>query len=56
LASGGGCVQYFIKGNKVICPNPNERNLLVYPYPAGGTAVKTITGSFSDPYAAVISP
>jgi hypothetical protein len=27
LASGGGRVQYFIKGNKVICPNPNERNL-----------------------------
>lgn len=56
LTSGGGCVQYFIKGNKVICPNPNNANYLVYPYPAGGTAIKTISGSFSDPYAAVISP
>lgn len=56
LTSGGGCVQYSIKGNKVVCPNPNDRNYLVYSYPAGGTAIKTITGSFSSPYAAVISP
>jgi hypothetical protein len=53
--NSGACGQYVIDGKLVVCPNNSAKNVLVYAYPSGGTATSTITGSFEDPFAAVVS-
>jgi hypothetical protein len=55
LLNSGACGQYVIDGKLVACPDASKKNLLVYAYPAGGTATQTLTGSFADPFAAVVS-
>jgi hypothetical protein len=53
--SSGACGQYAIDGKLVACPNNSGKNVSIYAYPAGGAATQTISGSFEDPFAAVIS-
>ena len=51
----GGCSQYAIAAGMVVCPDAKNRTIDVYSYPSGGTATQTLSGSFSDPFAAAIS-
>jgi hypothetical protein len=53
--NSGACGQYAIDGKLVACPDASNKSVSVYDYPAGGSATQTLTGSFKDPFAAVIS-
>ena len=50
----GGVLQFSIQGDRVISPDRNQQDLGLYKYPAGGFALKSITG-FSTPFSAVVS-
>jgi hypothetical protein len=50
----GGVLQFSIQGNRVISPDRNLQDFDVYKYPAGGFALKIISG-FSTPFSAVVS-
>ena len=58
LSKADDCTQFAISGNlkyaRVTCPNLGG-NVTKYQYPAGGNPVVTISGQFSEPYAAVYS-
>ena len=47
-------VQFWIQGNNVVGPNVACLNVGIYKYPAGGTAIKTLTG-FQYPNGATVS-
>ena len=55
LQSGASCFQYTIAKTRVMCPDILDHNYQEYSYPPGGTATKTITGSFGTPYGSAIS-
>ena len=49
------CVQTFIGGKRVVCPDAIGGIYEVFAYPAGGLPKKLITGNFGEPTGAVIS-
>jgi len=52
------CVQYYISGGSLICPNaggPTGPNVAVYNYPAGGDPTAMLDGSYVLPIGAVVS-
>ncbi|HVR46760.1 MAG TPA: hypothetical protein VMT95_09045 [Candidatus Binatia bacterium] len=58
LQQSTDCVETFIYGKRVICPNAYNGgggSVLIYPYPAGGNPLETITGFPSTPSSAVVS-
>jgi hypothetical protein len=46
-------VQTWIAQNVVYCPDAGNEDAEVYAYPAGGSAIATLTGSFDLPIGAV---
>ncbi|MFZ0681369.1 MAG: hypothetical protein WA304_00930 [Candidatus Cybelea sp.] len=48
------CVQFFILGKAVVCPDAGNGDIETYPYPAGGSPIQVITGLVS-PAGAVVS-
>jgi hypothetical protein len=54
LTGPGDCVQNWIEKNKVYCPNGSLAAADIYPYPAGGAPIKTISG-FTGPAAATVA-
>ncbi len=56
LLQSNDCVQTFIDHKRIVCPNDlvGSSSVLIYPYPAGGNPLETITG-FTGPIAAVVS-
>lgn len=51
LTGSGDCDQTWIAKNYVICPDASNVDVEIYAYPAGGSALATLTGSFSQPLA-----
>jgi hypothetical protein len=49
LSGTSDCVQTWIAGKIVYCPDAGNENATVFKYPAGGSAVATLTGSFDLP-------
>jgi len=47
------CVQTWIAGKIVICPDAGNNNTTIFKYPAGGSAIATLSGSFDLPIGAV---
>ena len=47
------CVQTWIAGKFFICPDAGAENGKIYPYPKGGAATATLSGSFDLPIGAV---
>jgi hypothetical protein len=47
------CVQTWIAKNLVYCPDAGNENATVFAYPAGGSAIATLSGSFDLPIGAV---
>ncbi|HEY1883656.1 MAG TPA: hypothetical protein VGG51_11510 [Candidatus Cybelea sp.] len=47
------CVQTWIAGKLVYCPDAGNENATVFKYPAGGNAVATLSGSFDGPIGSV---
>jgi hypothetical protein len=47
------CVQTWIAGKLVYCPDAGNNNATVFKYPAGGSAIATLSGSFDLPIGAV---
>ena len=54
LSGAVDCVQFFIRGNAVVCPDAGDGGIETYPYPAGGSPIQVITGLVS-PTGAVVS-
>jgi hypothetical protein len=54
LDGGADVVQFCIQGKKVVGPNADSGNAMVWKYPKGGSATKTIDG-LDLPFGAVIS-
>ena len=55
LNGSGGAVQFWIEKANVIVPEPFTNDVGIWAYPAGGSAKKTITGGFDDPWGATVS-
>jgi len=53
LTGSGDCVDTWIAKTIVYCPDAVNQDATVYKYPAGGTAVATLTASWDTPIAAV---
>ncbi len=53
LSGAVDCVQTWIAGKIVICPDAGAENGKIYAYPAGGTAKATLSGSFDLPIGSV---
>lgn len=53
LTGSGDCVQTWISGKLVYCPDFSTGDAAVYAYPKGGTALATFTGSFDGPIGSV---
>ncbi|MGC1760055.1 MAG: hypothetical protein WA742_11920, partial [Candidatus Cybelea sp.] len=53
LSGSSDCDQTWIAKPLVFCPDAGNIDVEVYKYPAGGYATATLTGSFSEPIAAV---
>ena len=47
------CVQTWIAKKLVYCPDAGNENATVFKYPAGGSAIATLSGSFDLPIGAV---
>jgi hypothetical protein len=54
LNGGDDVVQFCIQGKKVVAPNADSGNAMLWTYPAGGSATKTIDG-LNLPFGAVVS-
>jgi hypothetical protein len=54
LTGANGVYQFWIQGPKVIGPNTGSANVMFWKYPAGGTAIKTITG-LNFPFGSTVS-
>ena len=52
LTGSGDCDQTWIAKGYVICPDAGNGDGEIYKYPAGGSIVATLTGSFDEPLAA----
>jgi hypothetical protein len=55
LKGSGGAIQFWIERANVIVPEPFTNDVGIWAYPAGGSAKKTITGSFDEPWGATVS-
>ncbi|MGB8964345.1 MAG: hypothetical protein WCB99_01775 [Candidatus Cybelea sp.] len=53
LSGSGDCVQTWIGKGDVFCADATNEDGEVYKYPAGGSAIATLTGSFDLPIGAV---
>jgi hypothetical protein len=53
LSGSSDCDQTWIAKTLVFCPDAGNVDAEVYKYPAGGYPIATLTGSFSEPIAAV---
>jgi hypothetical protein len=53
LTGSSDCVQTWITKTIVYCPDAANDNATVYKYPAGGSPIATLTGSFDLPIGAV---
>jgi hypothetical protein len=53
LTGASDCSQTWIAKGYVICPDAGNNNVAIYKYPAGGSAIATLTGSFSSPLGVV---
>jgi hypothetical protein len=53
LTGAGDCDQTWIAKGYVICPDAGNNDAEIFKYPAGGSILKTLTGSFSEPLGAV---
>ena len=53
LSGASDCVQFFIRGSAVVCPDAGDGDIETYPYPAGGSAMQVIPGLVSPTGAAV---
>jgi hypothetical protein len=53
LSGSSDCVQTWIAGSLVFCPDAGNEDGEVYNYPKGGNAVATLTGDFDLPIGAV---
>jgi hypothetical protein len=53
LNGSSDCVQTWIAKSVVFCPDAGNEDVEVYKYPAGGSPIATLTGSFYLPLAAV---
>jgi hypothetical protein len=53
LMGSSDCDQTWIAKGYVICPDAGNSDVEIFKYPAGGSIVKTLTGSFSEPLGAV---
>jgi len=49
LTGSGDCVDTWIATGYVICPDAENNDGLIFPYPAGGSSTATLTGSFDTP-------
>jgi hypothetical protein len=54
LDGGDDVVQFYIDGGKVVGPNADTGNAMIWKYPKGGSATKTLSG-LSLPFGTVIS-
>jgi hypothetical protein len=54
LDGGSYVLQFWIQGRSVVGPNAGTANVMIWNYPAGGDAIRTLTG-FTDPVGAVVS-
>jgi hypothetical protein len=54
LSGASDCVQFFIRGNAVVCPDAGDGDIETYSYPSGGSPIQVITGLVS-PTGAVVS-
>ncbi len=55
LNDSGGAIQFWLEEANVIVPEPFTNDIGIWAYPAGGSAKKTITGSFDFPWGATVS-
>jgi len=53
LSGVSDCVQTWIAKGIVICPDAGNNNATIFKYPAGGSAIATLSGSFDLPIGAV---
>ncbi|HEY4434310.1 MAG TPA: hypothetical protein VGM99_07885, partial [Candidatus Cybelea sp.] len=53
LSGSSDCDQTWIAKGYVICPDAGNVDGELYKYPAGGSAIATLTASFSEPLASV---
>lgn len=53
LTGSGDCVQTWILGKLVYCPDFSNGDASVYAYPKGGSALATFSGSFDGPIGSV---
>ena len=49
LNNTSDCVQTWIAGKLVYCPDFGNENMTVFKYPAGGSSIATLSGSFDGP-------
>jgi hypothetical protein len=54
LSESGDCIQVWIAGSTVICPDYEDANVKYYAYPAGGDPTQTISG-LSEPVGSTIA-
>jgi hypothetical protein len=54
LSDSDGIFQFFIHRKKVVGPNVNSHNAMIWGYPAGGSPIRTLTG-FTDPFGVALS-
>jgi hypothetical protein len=53
LSGASDCDQTWIAKGYVICPDAGNNNIEIFKYPAGGAAIATFGGSFSEPLSSV---
>jgi hypothetical protein len=53
LTGSSACGQTWIARGYVICPDDGNNDAAIYKYPAGGSAIATLTGSFTAPVGSV---
>ena len=57
LGGSADVIQFWIYGKAIIGPNIGSNpNVMFWKYPAGGTALKTITGGLVEPVGVTVSP
>lgn len=57
LGGSADVIQFWIYGRRIIGPNIGSNpNVMFWKYPAGGTALKTITGGLIQPVGVTVSP
>jgi hypothetical protein len=54
LGGASYVLQFWIQGNKVVGPNAGTGNAMIWNYPAGGAAMKSLNG-LTDPVGSVVS-